>query len=41
MKKMILACLLAAAPALVAAASGPAVPSFEVDLASPGWRRHR
>ncbi len=32
MKKMILACLLAAAPALVAAASGPAVPSFEVDL---------
>jgi ubiquinol-cytochrome c reductase cytochrome c1 subunit len=34
MKKMILACLLAAAPALVVAASGPAVPSFEVDLSN-------
>lgn len=34
MKKMILACLLAAAPALVVAAAGPAVSSFEVDLSN-------
>lgn len=34
MKKMILACLLAAAPVLGVAASGPAVPSFEVDLSN-------
>ncbi|MCG2601353.1 MAG: cytochrome c1 [Achromobacter sp.] len=31
---MILACLLAAAPVLGVAASGPAVPSFEVDLSN-------
>lgn len=34
MKKMILACLLAVAPVLGVAASGPAVPSFEVDLSN-------
>lgn len=34
MRKMILACLLAVAPVLGVAASGPAVPSFEVDLSN-------
>lgn len=34
MRKMILACLLAVAPVLGLAASGPAVPSFEVDLSN-------